>query len=69
MGVVKLSSKYQIVIPKDLREKLRLKSGQRFQIVEKDGIINLVPHKDIGQMRGILKGMNIEGFREENDRL
>ncbi len=69
MSLVKLSSNFQIAIPRELREKLHLKSGQIFHVVEKDGIINLVPYKDIRQMRGFLKGMDISGIREEEDRI
>ncbi len=69
MGVVTLSSKYQIVIPREIRERLRLRPGQRLLIIEKDGVIHLIPQRPIREMRGFIKGLNTEGLREEGDRI
>lgn len=62
---VKLSSKYQLVIPKEIRKKLKLKKGQKFQILVKGGLITLIPDHSIKELRGILKGMNLQNIREE----
>jgi len=58
-----LSSKYQLVIPKEIREETGLKSGERVIILAKDGVINLIPSHALSKMKGYLKGMSISGFR------
>ncbi|HUW49773.1 MAG TPA: AbrB/MazE/SpoVT family DNA-binding domain-containing protein [Sulfuricella sp.] len=63
-----LSSKFQIVIPKALREQLHLEAGQQFVFVTKGNIINLVPKQDLKQLRGLLKGANSEDVRDHQDR-
>ena len=63
-----VSSKYQVVIPKEIREKLNIKVGQKFQIFHYGERIEFIPQKNIKRMRGFLKGINTEVVREE-DRL
>ena len=66
---VTLSSKYQVVIPKEIRERAGLEPGQRF-LVRLDGeIIKLVPEVPLESLLGILKGANTEGLREKVDRM
>lgn len=69
MSRTKLSSKYQVVIPKDVRTSIDLRPGQEFQVIAKGGVITLVPDKPIAAMRGFLRGMRTNGFREKKDRL
>jgi AbrB family looped-hinge helix DNA binding protein len=69
MGEVTISSKFQIVIPREVRKQLRLKVGQKLRVVVKGQTINLVPDIPITEMRGFLKGMDKYEFREEDDRL
>ena len=64
-----LSPKYQVVIPKEVRKQLELKSGQRLQIIVRGGTITLVPDHPIKELRGLFKGMNTEGLREEGERI
>ncbi|HEV7514867.1 MAG TPA: AbrB/MazE/SpoVT family DNA-binding domain-containing protein [Thermoanaerobaculia bacterium] len=64
-----LSPKYQIVIPKEVREELPLQSGQVLQILVKNGVITLVPDRPLSALRGFLKGMDTMGVREKEDRL
>lgn len=52
MAVTTISPKFQIVIPKDVREKLHLSPQQRLQVVEKGGIIFLVPEVPLKNLRG-----------------
>ncbi len=66
MQSVILSPKYQVVIPKAVREALDLRPGQRLQIVEFSGRIELIPERDIKDLRGFLKGINTEFNREED---
>ena len=42
--------------------------GQKVVVIEKDGIINIIPKEPIGEMRGFLKGMRIENIRDEGER-
>ncbi|TWI72988.1 AbrB family looped-hinge helix DNA binding protein [Desulfobotulus alkaliphilus] len=68
MQTVTVSPKYQVVIPKAIREKLKLKPGQRMRIVEYDNRIELIPDRNMTEMRGFLKGINTE-FSREGDRV
>ena len=68
MEAVKISPKYQVVIPKKIRESLHLKPGQIMQVIEYGNRIELVPTKNIEEMRGFLKGINTE-FDREKDRV
>jgi len=69
MTKVKLSPKFQIVIPREVREKLNLKPGEEIVMIEKAGVIHLLPQKPIKQMRGFVKGGDTKNIREEEDRL
>ena len=69
MVEVVLSPKYQLVIPKQIREHLALKSGQKIGLLVKEGLITLVPEKPLKEFRGYLKNMNIKGFRDNGERL
>ncbi|HQY59467.1 MAG: AbrB/MazE/SpoVT family DNA-binding domain-containing protein [Nitrospira sp.] len=64
-----ISTKFQIVIPKDVREKLHLSPQQRLQVLEKGGVITLVPEVPLKLLKGALKGMSKTGIREKKDRL
>ncbi len=68
MQTVIVSPKYQIVIPKAVRETLKLKPGQRMHVIEYDNRIELIPDRDISELRGFLKGIDIE-FSREGDRV
>ena len=68
MQLVTVSPKYQVVIPKNVRESLKLQPGQKMQIVEYAGRIELIPERDIKELRGFLKGINTE-FKREEDRV
>ncbi len=68
MHTVTVSPKYQVVIPKIIREALRLRPGQKMRVIEYDGRIELIPDRDISELKGFLKGINTE-FVREDDRL
>jgi len=68
MGIVTLSSKYQIVIPQDVRKKMNLKPGQKVIVIEKDGVVHLIPEKPMKSLRGFVKGVTTEKLRHEEDR-
>ena len=68
MQSVTVSPKYQIVIPKTIRQALNLRPGQKMQVVEYNGRIELIPERDIKDLRGFLKGINT-AFEREGDRV
>jgi len=68
MQTVTVSPKYQVVIPKMIRQTLQLRPGQKMQVVEYEGRIELIPERDITELQGFLKGINTE-FEREEDRL
>ena len=68
METVTVSPKYQVVIPKRVRERLKVKKGQKFQVFFFEGRIELIPVKNMKDMRGFLKGIDTEIVRE-NDRI
>ena len=68
MATTTISSKYQIVIPKDVREKLHLKSGQQMTVVVKAGVVYLIPERPLESFKGFLKGMNAKNIREDKER-
>jgi AbrB family looped-hinge helix DNA binding protein len=68
MEAVKLSPKFQVVIPRAVREKLHLVAGQRMQVIAYGNRIELIPEQEIGAMRGFLKGIDTSVPRED-DRL
>jgi AbrB family looped-hinge helix DNA binding protein len=61
METVKVSPKFQIVIPEKVREELQLKPGQELQIYILDGTIRLHRRRPIQQLRAIAKGMKWKG--------
>lgn len=69
MTQVTLSPKYQIVIPKEVRERLTLHKGQKITVMTKGELIVLVPDLPLKHYRGFLKGMNTGGIREKKDRI
>ncbi|OEU60709.1 MAG: AbrB family transcriptional regulator [Desulfobacterales bacterium PC51MH44] len=68
MQTVTVSPKYQVVIPKTVRESLQLRPGQKMQVIEYDGRIEFIPERDINELRGFLKGINTD-FEREKDRV
>jgi len=64
MEEVKISPKFQVVIPKKLREALRLSLGQKVQMVAYGGRIEMIPLKKISEMKGFLKGIDTTVKRE-----
>jgi len=68
MAMTTISPKFQIVIPKEVREKLHLSPQQRVLVVEKGGIITLVPEVPLTSLKGMLKGMSKTNIREKKNR-
>jgi len=54
---VRVSPKFQVVIPKALREELKIEPGQELLMYALDGSLRLVPRRSIKELRGIAKGL------------
>jgi len=63
---VTVSPKYQVVIPKNIRDALKLRPGQKMRVIEYDGRIELIPDRDISELRGFLKGIDTRLGREKD---
>lgn len=68
METVTISPKFQVVIPKRIRERLGLHPGQKIQAIQYGDRVELVPVRPIEQMRGFLRGIETDVPRED-DRL
>jgi AbrB family looped-hinge helix DNA binding protein len=69
MAEVTISSKFQLVIPREVREETGIKVGEKVIVVVKDGIINLIPKRRLANLRGFVKGMKTGDIREDEDRV
>lgn len=67
-AIAKLSSKFQISIPKEVREQEGWKVGQKFVFLPKGGGFVLVPVPEPKELFGIAKGANPQGIRDRRDR-
>ena len=68
MKTVTVSPKYQIVIPREVRDKFHLIPGQKVQVIPYGNRIELIPEKQISDMRGFLRGIDTS-IEKESDRL
>ncbi len=64
---VTISPKYQVVIPKSIRRRLCLKPKERLGVMTKNNSIILTASRPLEGLRGICKGLNMDGFREEEE--
>lgn len=64
MTVVTISARYQVVIPKDVREQLELTPGQRMQALPFKGRVELIPLEPIEAARGFVRGIDTDIPRE-----
>ena len=69
MNTVTVSPKYQVVIPEKIRKQMGIKPGQKFEVMEYEGCLEFVPVKGLRSLRGSLKGLDTEAYREKEDRL
>ena len=69
MNIVKVSPKYQIVIPKEVREALDLRPGQEVTVLRYRGRIELIPMRPIEEMRGFLPSIDSTVEREPDREL
>jgi len=69
MDIVTISSKYQLVIPRDIREKWNVKAGQKVRMTLIGNHLEVVPVRSIQEARGFLSGMSSEIERDQEDRV
>ena len=69
MDTATISSKYQVVIPRAIREKWNVKPGQKVRFIIYGNHLEIVPVRDIKSARGFLKGMSSDIEREDEDRV
>ena len=66
MTEVTVSPKFQIVIPKEIRESMGIVAGQKVQIMSYQGRIEVIPLRPMKEMKGFLKGINTIVAREDD---
>jgi AbrB family looped-hinge helix DNA binding protein len=69
MATVTISPKYQVVIPKSIREELRLVPGQKVHVLAYEGRIEFLPVRPAAELRGMLAGLDSSFDRDEDERL
>ncbi|GAP22812.1 AbrB/MazE/SpoVT family DNA-binding domain-containing protein [Leptolinea tardivitalis] len=68
MTLTTVSSKYQIVIPREIRENLKIKPGQKLQMIQIGRRIEIILLEPIEAARGIFPHLNVTDYREQDDR-
>ncbi len=66
MSVVTVSPKYQVVIPREIREALGLVPGQKVQALQYEGRVEFIPVRRARELRGYLKGINTDVPRDRD---
>lgn len=69
MHIATISSKFQISVPKKIREQLHIKPGQQFIFVLRGECLELVPKRSMSDMKGILAGANTKNTRDRGERV
>ena len=66
LSIVTISPRFQVVIPKDVRDELNLEPGQEVQAIAYNNRIELIPVRPMRRMRGFVKGIETEVPREDD---
>lgn len=66
MSVVTVSPKFQVVIPRDIREALRLEPGQKVQALRYQNRVEFIPIRPMRSLRGFLKGIDTSVPRDKD---
>ena len=68
MTTVTISSKFQVVIPQEIRKAFPIHPGEKFEVVPYENRLELIPLKPIEEMKGFLKGIKMP-FKRQRDRI
>ena len=68
MEEVTVSPKFQVVIPRKVRESLHIQPGQKIQVIQYEGRVELIPIRPMGEARGFLAGIDT-AIEREPDRI
>ena len=68
METVKVSRKYQVVIPEKLREEAHIKPGDKMVAIAKHGILQYVPVRPLSKTKGMVLGIDTDDLRDKNHR-
>ena len=68
MDTVTVSPKFQVVIPRDIREDMKIKPGEKMIVIEKEGTIHLIPAGKIKSMCGFVRDVSSKDLRDESER-
>jgi len=63
---VTVSPKFQVVIPKEIRESMGIVSGQKVRMIKYKNRIELIPLKSMSEMKGFLKGIDTEVDQDDD---
>jgi AbrB family looped-hinge helix DNA binding protein len=66
METAKVSPKFQVVIPRKIRESLRIRPGQRIQVLVCEGRVEFIPLRRMKEMRGFLRGIDTTVERDQD---
>ncbi len=69
METVKVSKKYQVVIPEKLRREAHIKPGDTMVAIAKHGILQYVPVRTFKETKGMIPGLDTEELRDETERI
>ncbi len=69
MNTVKVSKKYQVVIPENLRHEAHIKPGDKMMVIAKHGILQYVPVRTIKETKGMIQGLDVANLRDKTDRV
>jgi AbrB family looped-hinge helix DNA binding protein len=67
-AIATVSSKFQISIPKEVREQMALRPGEKVAFIAKPEGFLIVPVPKREDLAGMARGADIEGYRDRNDR-
>jgi AbrB family looped-hinge helix DNA binding protein len=67
METVKVSKKYQVVIPEKLRKEAGIKPGDKMIAISKHRILHYIPVRSIKDTKGMTPGLDTKALRDEND--
>ena len=65
---ITISTKFQVVIPRDIRRKLGLQPKQKLLVMEKAGILYMIPQRPLEELRGSAGRTPVKGYREKGER-